>query len=61
MIDFIVAIGLVFVIEGLLLFISPNRVKQLLSIINNYSEKKIRLVGLLSIIIGIIIVGLIRF
>ena len=60
MIDFIVAIGLVFVIEGLLLFISPNRVKQLLNIINNYSEKKIRLVGLLSIIIGIIIVGLIR-
>ncbi len=61
MIDFIVAIGMVFVIEGLLLFISPNRVKQLLNIINNYSEKKIRLVGLLSIIIGIIIVGLIRF
>ena len=60
MIDFIVAIGLVFIIEGLLLFISPNRVKQLLNIINNYSEKKIRLVGLLSIIIGIIIVGLIR-
>ncbi len=60
MIDFIVAIGLVFVIEGLLLFISPNRVKQLLNTINNYSEKKIRLVGLLSIIIGIIIVGLIR-
>tara|TARA_B100001029_G_C14935847_1_gene380335 strand:- start:1 stop:186 length:186 start_codon:yes stop_codon:yes gene_type:complete len=60
MIDFIVAIGLVFVIEGLLLFITPNRVKQLLNIINNYSEKKIRLIGLLSIIIGIIIIGLIR-
>ena len=60
MLDFIVAIGLVFVIEGLLLFISPNRVKQLLNIINNYSEKKIRLVGLLSITIGIITVGLIR-
>ena len=61
MIDFIVAIGLVFIIEGLLLFISPNRVKQLLNIINNYSEKKIRLIGLLSIIIGVIITGLIRF
>ena len=60
MIDFIVAIGLVFVIEGLLLFISPSRVKQLLVYLNSYSEKKIRLIGLISIIIGIIITGLIR-
>ena len=61
MIDFIIAIGLVFVIEGLLLFIAPFRVKKLLNTVNNYSEKKIRLMGLLSIIIGIIIVGIIRY
>ena len=61
MIDFIIAIGLVFVIEGLLLFIAPFRVKKLLNTVNNYSEKKIRLIGLLSIIIGIIIVGIIRY
>ena len=59
--DFIIAIGLVFVIEGLLLFIAPFRVKKLLNTVNNYSEKKIRLIGLLSIIIGIIIVGIIRY
>ena len=61
MLDFIIAVGLVFVIEGLLLFIAPFRIKQLLIAINNYSEKKIRLIGLLSIIIGIITIGLIRF
>ena len=60
MIDFIIAFGLVFVIEGLLLFISPNRIKNLLNVISSYSEKKIRLIGLLSIIIGIIIITLIR-
>ncbi|MBF95857.1 MAG: hypothetical protein CFH34_00722 [Alphaproteobacteria bacterium MarineAlpha9_Bin4] len=60
MIDFIIAFGLVFVIEGLLLFISPNRIKNLLNVISSYSEKKIRLIGLLSIIIGIIIIALIR-
>ena len=60
MLDFIIAVGLVFVIEGLLLFIAPFRIKQLLIAINNYSEK-IRLIGLLSIIIGIITIGLIRF
>ncbi len=61
MLDFIIAVGLVFVIEGLLLFIAPFRIKQLLIAINSYSEKKIRLIGLLSIIIGIITIGLIRF
>ena len=61
MIDFIVAVGLVFIFEGLILFISPRRLKQVLKLINNFSEKKIRLIGLLSIIIGIITIGLIRF
>ena len=61
MFDFIIAVGLVFVIEGLLLFIAPFRIKQLLNTINSYPEKTIRLIGLLSIIIGFIIIGIIRF
>ncbi len=60
MIDFLTAIGLVFVLEGLVLFISPSRLKSLLKVINKFSEKKIRLIGLLSITIGIIITSLIR-
>ena len=61
MIDLMVAIGLIFVLEGLALFVFPPRVKQLLEIINQLSEKKIRLLGLLSIIIGILIIAIIRF
>tara|TARA_S200000501_G_C20386645_1_gene553056 strand:+ start:370 stop:555 length:186 start_codon:yes stop_codon:yes gene_type:complete len=60
MIDFLSALGLVFVIEGLLLFILPFRVQELLKLISSYSEKKIRLTGLFSIIIGVIVIGLIR-
>ncbi len=60
MLDLISAIGLVFVIEGLILFISPKRIKQILNLLERFSEKKIRLIGLLSIIIGIVIVALIR-
>ena len=60
MLDLISAIGLVFVIEGLILFISPKRIKQILNLLERLSEKKIRLIGLLSIIIGIVIVALIR-
>jgi hypothetical protein len=60
MIDFIVAVGLVFIFEGLILFISPRRLKQVLKLINNFSEKKIRLIGLFSITIGLVIISLIR-
>ena len=60
MFDFLVAVGLVFIFEGMILFISPKRLKNILNIINDYSEKKIRLIGLFSITIGLIIVSIIR-
>ena len=60
MIDFLVALGLVFVFEGMILFISPKRLKQMLKLLNNFSEKKIRLIGLFSITIGIIMISIIR-
>ncbi len=60
MIDFFVALGLVFIFEGMILFISPKRLKQLLKMINNFSEKKIRLIGLFSITIGLIVISIIR-
>ena len=60
MIDFVVAVGLVFIFEGLILFISPLRLKKLLNLINGFSEKKIRLTGLFSITIGLVIIGIIR-
>ena len=60
MIDFIVAVGLVFIFEGMILFISPKRLKQVLLLINDFSEKKIRLIGLFSITIGLIVISIIR-
>ena len=35
-----VLVGLVFIFEGMILFISPKRLKNILNIINDYSEKK---------------------
>ena len=61
MIDFLVGIGLVFIFEGLVLFVSPKRLKKILKLINDFSEKKIRLIGLISIIIGLIVISIIRF
>ena len=60
MIDFFVAVGLVFIFEGMILFISPKRLKQILKLIDEYTEKKIRLIGLFSITIGLMILSIIR-
>ena len=44
MIDFLSAIGLIFILEGLLLFASPKRLKKILQIITIYPESKIRII-----------------
>ena len=43
MLDFLSAIGLIFILEGLLLFSSPKRLKEILQIITIYPESKIRI------------------
>ena len=58
--DLFVGLALVFVIEGLLLFALPRRVFTVLNIIANFSKNKIRLIGIFSITMGIVLLYLIR-
>jgi len=60
MIDFLSAIGLIFILEGLLLFSSPKRLKKILQIITIYPESKIRVIGGVSILLGIVLLWIIR-
>ena len=60
MIDFFSAIGLIFILEGLLLFSSPKRLKKILQIITIYPESKIRMIGGVSVLIGIVLLWIIR-
>ena len=60
MIDFLSAIGLIFILEGLLLFSSPKRLKKILQIITIYPETKIRIIGGVSVLIGIVLLWIIR-
>ncbi len=60
MIDFLSAIGLIFILEGLLLFVSPMRLKKILYIITIYSESKLRAIGGFSILVGIVLLWIIR-
>ncbi len=54
------AIGLIFFLEGLLLAIFPSRIKNMLEIIKNTPEKKLRSFGVTFLIIGFLIIWYIK-
>ena len=58
--DLVTAIGLVFVIEGLLLALVPDALKRMLVDILARPPQALRLAGLISATIGVAIVWLVR-
>ena len=58
--DFIVALGLVFVIEGIVFAALPGPAKRALNSVMETPDNALRLVGLLSAVIGVIVVWLVR-
>ncbi len=58
--EFIIAIGLVFFVEGLFLAIFPSRIKSILELIKNTPENKLRLLGIVFLIIGFLIIWYIK-
>ena len=58
--DLITAIGLLFFIEGLFLAIFPSRIKNMLELIKNTPENKLRSFGVVFLIIGFLIIWYIK-
>ena len=58
--DLMTAIGLLFFIEGLLLAMFPSRIKNMLKVIENMSENKLRYSGIFFLLIGFIIIWYMR-
>ena len=56
--DFVTAIGLVFVIEGLLFAIAPDRLKSALSMIEATPRDTLRTLGVVAVATGVFIVWL---
>tara|TARA_X000001036_G_C20268544_1_gene639264 strand:+ start:386 stop:571 length:186 start_codon:yes stop_codon:yes gene_type:complete len=54
------AIGLIFFLEGALIAIFPSRIKNMLEIIKNTPEKKLRSFGVTFLIIGFLIIWYIK-
>ena len=55
MTDLLVGMALVLIFEGIILFALPKRLFNILSIISKFSERKIRMIGIISIIIGLVL------
>ena len=58
--DIITAIGLLLFIEGLAFAIFPSRIKNMLKMIENISENKLRGMGFFFLLVGFLIVWYIK-
>lgn len=58
--DFLAAIGLVFVIEGLIFAAFPSAAKKAVASVLETADPQLRLVGIVSAVIGLVLVWLVR-
>jgi uncharacterized protein YjeT (DUF2065 family) len=60
MLDFLAALGLVFVIEGLVFAAFPQQAKRAMASVVETPEATLRAIGIVSAIIGVVVVWLVR-
>jgi hypothetical protein len=58
--DFLVALGLVFVIEGLVFAASPGMAKRAMASVLDTPEPSLRAIGVVCAVIGVVIVWIVR-
>jgi uncharacterized protein YjeT (DUF2065 family) len=58
--DFLVAIGLVFAIEGILFAAFPAMVKRAIGHVLETADPTLRIIGIVSAVIGVVLVWLVR-
>ena len=58
--EILTAVALVLVIEGMLPFIRPGRYKQLVAQLVQLSDNQLRMVGLASMIAGLVLLFVVR-
>jgi uncharacterized protein YjeT (DUF2065 family) len=58
--EILTALALVFVIEGMLPFISPSRYRQMVVEMTRLSDSKIRSIGLVAMVAGLLLLFVVR-
>ncbi len=59
--DFLVALGLMFVIEGILCAAFPVHLKKSLQLVEKMNESAMRITGIICAVLGLIFVAVVRF
>jgi hypothetical protein len=60
MTDFLAALGLVFVLEGLVFAVLPGLAKQAMASVQETPEPTLRWVGVISAVFGLVVIWLVR-
>ncbi len=60
MLDFLTALALVLVIEGLFLALFPYRLRQLLEMMEQIPPESLRIGGLIAAVLGVVLVWILR-
>ncbi|MEO5342707.1 MAG: DUF2065 domain-containing protein [Gammaproteobacteria bacterium SHHR-1] len=58
--DLLAALALVLVIEGLMPFLSPRRMRETLQLVTQMDDRNLRLLGLGSMVSGVLLLYLVR-
>jgi uncharacterized protein len=58
--DLLTALALVLVIEGIVPFISPQSLRRMLATVSQLDDRSLRITGLVSMILGVVMLYLVR-
>ena len=58
--DFLVALALVFVIEGIMPFVAPRAMRQMMEEVARQTDRSLRIAGLLSMAGGVVLLYFVR-
>ena len=58
--DLLAAIALVLVLEGIVPFLNPGSLRQMLETVSKLDDKTLRMMGLVSMVIGVVLLTVVR-
>jgi uncharacterized protein YjeT (DUF2065 family) len=58
--DFLVAVSLLLVIEGVMPFLSPSRSRETMRMVSEMDDRALRILGLVSMVSGVTMLYLVR-
>jgi uncharacterized protein YjeT (DUF2065 family) len=58
--DFLAALALVLVIEGVIPFVNPQSLRRMLASVSQLDDRSLRIAGLVSMIIGVVMLYIVR-